>query len=40
MMMGWEKMAILDETYTNAVISFNDKITSIEKYQEDSRNAA
>ena len=40
MMTEWEKKAIVDKTYANAVIFFNDKMASIEKYQENSGNSA
>ena len=34
MMTEWEKKAIADKNYANAVIFFNDKMAYIEKYQE------
>ena len=40
MMTEWEKKATADKAYTNAVIFFNDKTASIEKYQENSGNSA
>ena len=40
MMTEWEKKATADKTYANAVIFFNDKMASIEKYQENSGNSA
>ena len=40
MMTEWEKKAAADKTYANAVIFFNDKMASIEKYQENSGNSA
>ena len=40
MMTEWEKKANADKTYANAVIFFNDKMASIEKYQENSGNSA
>ena len=40
MMTEWEKKATSDKTYANAVNFFNDKMVSIEKYQENSSNSA
>ena len=40
MMTEWEKKAEADKTYPNAVLFFNDKMASIEKYQENSCNSA
>jgi len=40
MMTEWEKKAAADKTNANAVIFFNDKMVSIEKYQENSGNSA
>ena len=40
MMTEWEKKANTDNTYANAVIFFNEKMASIEKYQENSGNSA
>ena len=40
MMTEWEKKAATDKIYANAVVFFNDKITSIETYQENNCNLA
>ena len=38
MMTEWEKKALKDKTYTNAIIFFNNKMASMERYQENSGN--
>ena len=40
MMTEWENNANADKTYANAVIFFNDKMASIENYQENNGNSA
>ena len=40
MMTDWEKEAMADKTYANTVLFFNDKMNSIETYQENSGNSA
>ena len=39
MMTEWEKKTIAYKTYDNVVIFFNNKMASIEKYQENSGNS-
>ena len=39
MITEWEKKPKVDQTYANAIILFNDKMVSIETYQENSGNS-
>ena len=40
MMTEWEKKATTDKIYANALTFFNNKMTSIDTYQENSGNSA